>query len=130
MGEQTANLTALMETLLSKFDQEKVLADKRAEAQTAFNTQVSLELQSLAKQIGLMQAEVDDVRKGASPSASSAPSTGSAQVEDPSAATLRTPATQADPRAAPPPSAVPIPQVITGNPQFARLTNEGPPLLP
>lgn len=56
MGEQTSNLTALMETLLSRFDEEKVLADKRAEAQTTFNTQVSQELQSLSKQIGLTQA--------------------------------------------------------------------------
>lgn len=39
-----SNLTALMETLLSKFDEEKVLADKRPETQTAFNTHVSLEL--------------------------------------------------------------------------------------
>ena len=81
MGEQTANLTALMETLLSRFDEEKVLADKRAEAQTAFNNQVSQELQSLTKQIGLTQADVDDVRKVTSPSASSAPSSGS-QVEE------------------------------------------------
>ncbi|XP_037480907.1 uncharacterized protein LOC119358489 [Triticum dicoccoides] len=75
METQTANLTALMEKLLSRFDEERDLADKRAEAQTAFNTQVSHELQSLSKQIGLTQAEVDDVRKAASASASSTPST-------------------------------------------------------
>lgn len=34
-----------------------------------------------------------------------------------------------DPRAAPPPSALPILQAFTGNPRFARLTNDGPPLL-
>lgn len=143
MEEQTANLTALMEKLLSRFDEEQALADKRAEAQAAFNSQVSHELQSLSKQIGRTQAEVDDVRKVASPAASSAPSTGS-QVDDPSAARPHTPATQEgphqpppaaihtsapDPCAAPPPSALPIPQAITGNLPLARLTNEGPPLL-
>lgn len=155
MGEQTANLTALMETLLSRFDEEKVLADKRAEAQTAFNNQVSQELQSLTKQIGLTQADVDDVRKVTSPSASSAPSSGS-QVEDPSAAVLHTPGMRVgsqqqppppdprtappppdlrtappppDPRTAPPPSALPFPLTITGQASTARLTNDGPPLL-
>ena len=49
MGEHSTNLTTLMETLLSKFDEEKVLADKRAETPTAFNTHVSLKLNSLAK---------------------------------------------------------------------------------
>ena len=81
MGEQTANLTALIETLLSRFDEEKVLAHKCAEVQTAFNNQVSQELQSLTKQFGLTQADVDNVRKVTSPSASSAPSSRS-QVDD------------------------------------------------
>ena len=121
MGEQSANLTALMETLLSKFDKEKILADKRAEAQTTFNAQVSLELKSLAKQIGLTQVEVDDVRKVASPSASSTPSTGS-QVDEPATTPLRSAPTREAPvqppphdlRAPPPPSALPILQVLTG----------------
>lgn len=91
MEGQTANLTALMEKLLSRFDEEKDLAEKRAEAQTAFNTQVSHELQSLSKQIGLTQADVDDVRKVASPATASAPSAES-QVDDPSAAALQAPA--------------------------------------
>lgn len=141
MEGQTANLTVLMEKLLSRFDEEKGLAEKRAEAQTAFNTQVSHELQSLSKQIGLTQAEVDDVRKMASP-ADSAPSAVS-QVDDPSAAgrrahvannglqqpevVLQTP--PPEPRTAPPPSTLPIPQAFTSQIPFARLTNEGPPLL-
>lgn len=135
METQTANLTALMEKLLSRFDEERDLADKRAEAQTAFNTQVSHELQSLSKQIGLTQAEVDDVRKAVSASASSTPSTGS-QVDDPSTAVLHTPAVRngpppppPDPRVASSPSALPIPQTIAGSAPLARLTNEGPPLL-
>lgn len=140
MGEQTANLTALMEKLLTRFDEEKAAADKRAEAQTAFNTQVSHELQSLTKQIGLTQADVDEVRKVTAPSASSAQS----QVEDPAATPGRISTLQAGnpppvqtalhthqppPHTAPPPSALPIPQVIAGNRPVARLANEGPPLL-
>lgn len=136
MGEQTANLAALMETLLSRFDKEKVLTDKRAEAQTTFNTQVSHELQSLAKKIGLTQADVNDIRKVGTPSASSAPSSGS-QVDDPSAAVLHTPAGWTAPpppppsivRVAPPPSALSIPQSIIGSGPLARLSNDGPLLL-
>lgn len=137
MGEQTANLTALMEKLLSRFDEEQALATKRAEAQATFNTHVSTELQSLSKQIGLTQADVDDVRKATSPTASSATASAS-QVDDPSATVLHTPAARTapaqppppNPRTAPPPSALPIPQVIVGAAPVARLTNEGPPLLP
>ena len=76
-GEKTINLTALMEKLRARLDEEKAVADKRAEAQTAFDTQVSHELQSLTKQIGLTQADVDDVCKVTSPSAASAQSHGS-----------------------------------------------------
>ena len=80
-----------MEKLLSRFDEEQALATKRAEAQATFNTHVSTELQSLSKQIGLTQADVDDVRKATSPTASSAMALAS-QVDDPSAAGSRTPA--------------------------------------
>ena len=38
MGEQTVNLTTLMEMLLSHFDDEKLVADKRAEEHAAFKT--------------------------------------------------------------------------------------------
>lgn len=138
MGEQTANLTALMEKLLSRFDEEQALATKRAEAQATFNTHVSTELQSLSKQLGLTQADVDDVRKATSPTASSATASAS-QVDDPSTAGSRTPAPTnglqqpappPEQRAAPHPSVLPIPQVLTGAVQAARLANEGPPLLP
>jgi hypothetical protein len=122
---------------LSRFDEEQALATKRAEEQATFNTHVSTELLSLSKQIGLTQADVDDVRKVASPTASSTVASAS-QVDDPSAAGLRTPAATnglqqpAPPpaqRDAPHPSALPIPQAITGHGSVVRLVNEGPPLL-
>lgn len=125
MGEQTVNLTTLMETLLSRFDEEKLLGDKRTEAQMAFNNEVSHELQSLTKKNGLTQADVDDVRKVASSSTSFASSPAS-QIDDPSSVGVRTPAAA---RAAPRRSALRIPQVIVGIGPAARLVNDGPPLL-
>lgn len=133
MGEQTTNLTALMEKLLSRFDDEKLVADKRAEEQAAFNMHVSKELQNLSKQIGLTQAEVDDVCKAASPSASSTPSTASQVVDPLSSASgaaaphpgapplvqphLHTPSPES--RAAPSSSALPIAQALTATAPFA-----------
>ncbi|KAI4992515.1 hypothetical protein ZWY2020_057400 [Hordeum vulgare] len=90
MEQQTSNLTTLMEKLLESFAEEKIKAGKSVEVHAAFNQQVSHELQSLSKQIDLTQAEVDDVRKGASTSASST-LTGTSDIDNAPTVVLHTP---------------------------------------
>ncbi|KAI4967604.1 hypothetical protein ZWY2020_020513 [Hordeum vulgare] len=53
MQQHTSNLADLVENLLTRFDEEKLAAEKCMEIQAAFNTHVSHELQSPSKQIGL-----------------------------------------------------------------------------
>ena len=63
MDDSTTSLKAMMEMILAHLDEQKVDSDKRLEAQIAFNTQVSQDLRSLAKQVDLTQADVDETRK-------------------------------------------------------------------
>ena len=53
MDDNTTSLKAMMETILARLDEQKVDSDKRLEAQISFNTQVSQDLRSLAKQVDL-----------------------------------------------------------------------------
>ena len=53
MDDNTTSLKAMMETILARLDEQKVDSDKRLGAQISFNTQVSQDLRSLAKQVDL-----------------------------------------------------------------------------
>ena len=63
MDDNTSTLKSLMESIISRLDEQKVDSDKRLEAQAAFNAQVSQDLRALSKQVDLTQADVDDRRK-------------------------------------------------------------------
>ncbi|KAI4983565.1 hypothetical protein ZWY2020_025431 [Hordeum vulgare] len=134
MQQHTSNLADLVENLLTRFDEEKLAAEKCMEIQAAFNTHVSHELQSPSKQIGLTQADVDDVHKVASPSASPTPparsdTTGLHTPLPKDGPQRPVPTPPPEPRAAPPASALPTPHALAGGQPFARLVNEGPPVM-
>ncbi|KAE8811835.1 hypothetical protein D1007_11249 [Hordeum vulgare] len=63
MDEGNNNITKMLESLITKIDEQKVLHDKKIKIQAAFNTYFSQELCGLAKQIDLVHAEVDVTRK-------------------------------------------------------------------
>ena len=63
MEEGNAHIAKMLDSLLTKLDEQTALHDKQLEAQIAFNTQVSQDLRSLAKQVDLTQADVDETRK-------------------------------------------------------------------
>lgn len=58
----------MLARILQRLDDQVVLADKRHEEQSSFNTKVSLELQGVRKQLELTAAEVDEARRGGSSS--------------------------------------------------------------
>ncbi|KAE8820499.1 hypothetical protein D1007_01647 [Hordeum vulgare] len=63
MDEGNSNITKLLESLITKVDEKKLLHDKQIEILAAFNNQFSQELCGLAKQIDLMLADVYATRK-------------------------------------------------------------------
>ncbi|KAI5013406.1 hypothetical protein ZWY2020_034518 [Hordeum vulgare] len=146
MEQQTSNLTTLTEKLLESFVEENIEGGKHAEVQAAFNQHVSHEFKSPSKQIGLTQAEVDDICKGASTSASST-LTERSDIDIAPTAVLHTPPPKEgvqhpaspppppEPHAAlhptaPHPTVLSIPHAFASGQPPARLVNEGPPLLP
>ncbi|KAE8810875.1 hypothetical protein D1007_12374 [Hordeum vulgare] len=62
MDEANINVTKLLESLITKVDQQHVLHDKQIEIQAAFNNYFSHELCGLTKQIDLAQGGVDVMR--------------------------------------------------------------------
>ena len=70
MDESNNNITKLLESLLSKVDEQKATHDKQIRMQAAFNTQISQDVCGLARQIDLTQADVDATRKTVEGSAS------------------------------------------------------------
>lgn len=63
MENNTNSLKSILDSLISRLDEQKIASDKQLEAQIAFNTQVSQELRIITKQLDLTQADVDDARK-------------------------------------------------------------------
>lgn len=116
MDDNTNSLKSLMETILSRLDEQKLDNDKRLEAQVAFNTQVSQDLRTLSKQVNLIQADIDETRKALERSPSPQGS-GSATVINPPPPPL-------------PLRPAPVPQLQQqGPPPSSRLTDQRPPLL-
>lgn len=111
MDDNTNSLKSMLETILSRLDEQKLDNDKRLEAQVAFNAQVSQDLRNLAKQVDLTQANIDKTRKALEQSPSPQGS-GFATVYNPP----------------PPPPLRPAPQQH-GLPPSPRLTDQRPPLL-
>ncbi|XBH82334.1 hypothetical protein VPH35_071018 [Triticum aestivum] len=63
MAESSEELKSMLSSLLTRFDESKLAGDKQAEAQIAFNKQVSVDLALLRRQVDLTQADVDEVRQ-------------------------------------------------------------------
>ena len=114
MDDNTTSLKAMIETILTRLDEQKVDSDKRLEAQIAFNTQVSQDLRSLAKQVDLTQADVDETRK--------------ALERSPSPQDSGSP-TVIHPQQPPPRPQAPAPPQQHGPPPSPRLLDQRPPLL-
>jgi hypothetical protein len=104
MEENALATKAMLEQILKRLDDQIVVSDQRYEAQAAFNTQVSQDLQSVRKQLDLTQVDVDEARKASS---SAVPPAASQATE------TRVLGMQTSLR-----------------PGTARLANDGPPLIP
>ncbi|KAE8811115.1 hypothetical protein D1007_12110 [Hordeum vulgare] len=63
MGAGNNNITKLLESLITKVDEQKLFHNKQIEIQAAFNNQFFEELHGLAKQIDLTQANIALTRK-------------------------------------------------------------------
>ena len=72
MEEGNANIAKMLDSLLTKLDEQTALRDKQLEAQLSFNNQIAQELRGLARQLDLTQADVDATRKTVDCSASHA----------------------------------------------------------
>ncbi|XP_073353661.1 uncharacterized protein [Aegilops tauschii subsp. strangulata] len=118
MDDNTSTLKALMETVLSRLDEQKADIEKRLEVHAAFNVQVAQDLRALSKQVDLTQADVDETRKALERSPSPRGS-GPGAVLNPS------------PPPPPPPPLRPPPmhQQQQGPPPSPRLADQWPPLL-
>jgi hypothetical protein len=110
MAQSSEHTQSMLEQILKRLDDQAAVGTQRHEAQAAFNTQVSHELQGVRKQLEITQADVDEARQAVFPSGSSAPISeqrNTALAPSPRAAAAAVPTTQG----------------------HARLANDGPPLL-
>ncbi|KAI5013392.1 hypothetical protein ZWY2020_034504 [Hordeum vulgare] len=130
MTQTTDKLQSLLESVLRRLDANQKAADERHQVQVAYNDQFSNELKHLAKQIDLMQEDVDEVRK--SPSPPNPAAAGNPGTFAPGTTTTAGSSNQASPLLAPTIRPPPPPPLYTDGatqPPFARLVNHGPPLL-
>jgi hypothetical protein len=73
MAQSSEHTQSMLEQILKRLDDQAAVGTQRHEAQAAFNTQVSHELQGVRKQLEITQADVDEARQAVFPSGSSAP---------------------------------------------------------